>query len=327
MPTLTITIVNHSGRHYLKDAIDAIHKQDFKDYEIIIADTESTDGSQEYIKTNYPDVTLLPVKNNGYGYACNRAAEIANGQYLMFFNEDMIIDDSFLQKLMDFHLSLPNTEKGATSTTMTAGNAEPDFDATHPGKIDLLGLPVDIETEDSVTIPGCPLLIEKKIFQEIGGFNENIFLYGEDVDISWRLKIFGYKTRVFKGTFLHHVGAASGGASTPKGLMRIITSGFIPSFCNFGNPLFVLSMFLQFAYITLTTLAYFIIKRFNFHILKAYLDFWLAIFNKLPQLIKQRKFVQSRRKLSDFNIIKTFVFIPAVVYNRFVIFTARHRRK
>lgn len=325
MPTTSILIINHNGKKYLKELIDSIYAQTYKDFEIILADTESTDDSLEFVSTNYPSVITLRVPNDGYGSSCNKAAKMAKGKYLAFLNEDMVLPPDFLEKILNFHTNKPVQYEGVTASYIVPMGTLPEKANTHPGKVDLFGFPADSDTPDSFVIPGSPFFIEKQIFEQTGGFNENIFLYGEDVDYAWRLKIFGYSIRLTTDTFLYHYGGASGVNVTPKGLIRILTSGFIPSFCNLGTFLFVLTMPFHILYITLCVLGTFILKGFKSEYLIHYRDFIVTTYRKLPQLIKMRKFVQQNRKLSDMQIVKSFVFVPAFIYNKIMAIKDGHR--
>ena len=87
VPKVSIIIPHWNGIETLSECLDSIICSDFKSHEVIVSDNNSTDGSQDWIRKNHPDVILIENKSN-YGYAggCNKGAKIAKGNYLLFLN-------------------------------------------------------------------------------------------------------------------------------------------------------------------------------------------------------------------------------------------------
>src|SRR3990172_9617974 len=102
-----------------------------------------------------------------------------------------------------------------------------------------------MDRKKTFIVSGSPFFIERELFEKIEGFNEMIFIYGEDIDLSWRLNIFGYKNLTFNGTYIHHYGGGATGSLGPKKVADIVYGGLIPIFTNYRlvTLLFILPLF------------------------------------------------------------------------------------
>ncbi len=205
MVELSIIIVNWNARRLLRDCIESIYKNSEKvRFEIIVVDNGSNDGSQAMVKDLFPEVTLVESKVNvGYSRANNIGFDYASGKYLLFLNPDTIVHLQTLRKAINFM----EDYKDAGILGCKHLNPDGSFQPSAFGFIPLISIVAyilglnrlfkvswikrlsTVRTADYVQ--GSFLLIRREIFQEIGGFDENFFLYGEDVDICkrvWDLK-------------------------------------------------------------------------------------------------------------------------------------------
>ena len=98
---VSIIIPHWNGIETISECLESLSHTNFDSFEIIVSDNASTDGSQKWIKDNYPKVRLLE-NNQNYGYAggCNKGAEIANGKFLLFLNNDTVLDPDWLGHLI-----------------------------------------------------------------------------------------------------------------------------------------------------------------------------------------------------------------------------------
>lgn len=219
-PLLSIIIVNYNGKKFLKDCLDSVYDQlGALPAEVIIIDNDSKDGSCALIKTQYPQVLLIESKiNHGFGKGNNEAVKQAKGAYVLLLNNDTILLDP-LPPLLDFireddsigvlGINMLNAKK----EYMPPGGNFPDvgnmfrfkkiFDN---GKAFQTGV-FEKESYDIDWLGGSFLLISKKLYDEIGGFDEDFFMYVEDVDFCKRIADKGLR-RVFLPQFryIHFVG-------------------------------------------------------------------------------------------------------------------------
>ncbi len=217
---LSVIIVNYNGLKYLKNCFDSLsEKLGNVVFEIILIDNNSSDESCSYIKKNYPNVILIESKENlGFGKGNNQAVKKARGNYLLLINNDTIVLDE-LSTALEYLKSY--SKAGVIGINMldknkkyipAAGNFPnlrnmfrlkklldkgKEFKTGHFSKqsyeVDWLG--------------GSFLLLSKKLYQEINGFDEDYFMYVEDVDFCKKIADKGYK-RLFlpNYNYLHFVG-------------------------------------------------------------------------------------------------------------------------
>lgn len=217
---LSVIIVNYNGEKYLKNCLDSL-KDKLRDivYEIVVIDNASADGSIAFIKEHYPGVVLIESKDNhGFGRGNNRAVSHAKGEYLLLLNNDTIIQD----KLQPVLQVLKNDSGiGAVGIKMLDGSgkylaAAGNFpyvgnlfrlkNMFHLGKEFKTGIFTKTSYEvDWLT--GSFIMLPKKVYVEIGGFDEDYFMYVEDVDFNKKIADRGYK-RIFlpNYSYLHFVG-------------------------------------------------------------------------------------------------------------------------
>ena len=193
MINMSIIIVNHNTREILKNCLNSIisNTKDIN-YEIIVIDNNSQDGSPEFIKKTFSEVRLIKNKeNSGFGKANNLGASVTKGEYLFFLNSDTIIKDNSLNKL--FFCAKKNKELGMIAPELLLKNGEKQEGAY--GAEPTLSTLVFGKLTNSKRIDwlsGAALLIRKSLFEKIQGFDENFFMYFEDVDLSLRVRKLGY---------------------------------------------------------------------------------------------------------------------------------------
>ena len=249
---LSVIIVNYNGVHYLKDCIDSLY-QNLSNiaFEIIILDNNSTDDSRAYLITNFPEVKLIESKiNHGFGKGNNEAVKSAEGSYLLLINNDTIVLDA-LKPVLE-HLKSDNSI-GVIGIKMLNKNKEYLQSAgnfPNPRNMfqlkNLLGLGKEFEfgvfKKNSYEVDwmaGSFLILSKQIYQEIDGFDNDYFMYVEDVDFCKKISDLGYK-RIFLPAFsyIHFVGFSnSKNPQLIKGYEIYIAKhckGLNQTFCQFA---------------------------------------------------------------------------------------------
>lgn len=317
---VSIIIVNFNGLRFLKRLLDSIFKQDYKKLEVIFIDNSSRDGSIKFVNKNYPRVKTFIKKNEGFGSGCNFGAKVAKGEFLVFLNEDMYLPKTFLREMVNYRKTLEENSAikiGAIGCKMVDFDADPlKMPEKYGAHIDIFGFPIENKkTDDIFIISGCPYFIKKDLFNFLKGFNESIFLYGEDVDFSWRLKIFGYNLFMNKNTCIFHYGGGVSGLFLSKKTARIICSSFVSIFSNYSTILIYIILPLYFGYMCFLNVYLFFTKKFDFsYNLEIFKTFW-GFLVKINLLLAFRQYIQNNRKLSDWDILHYVSFIPAFVKN------------
>lgn len=217
---LSVIIVNYNGLEYLEACLDALYeKLSGIVYEIIILDNDSADGSCKYIKNNHPDVILIASnKNLGFGKGNNEAVKNAAGEYLLLINNDTIILDNLLPV---FKFIKADINIGTLGIKMLNGNEQylqsvgkfPDFKGLFRIK-NLSKVGEEFEKGHFTKpfyevdwISGSFIIIPTNVYKEVGGFDEDYFMYVEDVDLGKKIHDRGYKNIFLpQYRYIHFVG-------------------------------------------------------------------------------------------------------------------------
>ena len=212
-------VLNFNGRKYLKQCLDSLLATDYPNFKIIVIDNGSADGSVEFVRSNYPNVRVIKHDQN-YGYACayNLVIGAVQSEYVALVNNDILVEPSWLRELVSY---AENDDIAAVTPKMKFLHDKTRINAAG-GNCDLYGVgwnrgngEVDMGQYDAVQEVfygnGGALLIKKRIWREVGPFDERYFMYGEDLDWCWRARLKGYKIIYVPYAEVHHHWRGSGG--------------------------------------------------------------------------------------------------------------------
>lgn len=236
MMDISIIIVNYRTSQLTMNCIQSIKKV-LKDepinYEIVVVDNCSKDGSYEELKKIENISVFETPLNGGFGYGNNFGVSKANGKYLFFLNSDTILYPSVLCEMYHYMVQNPNT--GVMSCLMEDGNKNPlvvshlfetkkslfiqtivkpfvpEFIKKYRGERNHRSFNGQIQECDWVS--GAAMLMAKELFTDVGGWNEKFFMYMEDEELCYRIKQHGYKVKIFPKIGLQHLVGKSGGSS------------------------------------------------------------------------------------------------------------------
>lgn len=221
-------MVNYNTKQLLADCLATVFKKT-KDvaFEVIVVDNASTDGSEDYIKELYPNVKWINSGDNiGFGRANNLGAKYSIGKYLFFLNSDTLLLNNAVRIFFDYAEIHLQKKIGILGSWLLNKNELPNnsfgFFPCAKNEINyLLGkyhLPTkeDIVTEKDVDyITGADLFIEKRLFDELDGFDKNIFMYYEETDLQYRIAQRSLLRKIIPGPRIIHL---EGGSFENKGL-------------------------------------------------------------------------------------------------------------
>ena len=214
-PVISISIVNLNGEKYLDECLRSLEELNYPHdkLEIIVVDNGSTDNSLETVRKNYPQVKIIENNMNmGFAYANNQAAKAAKGEYVAFLNNDTTVDKNWLIELL--RPIYNNREVVASgSKVLSIDGKKIDFAGgmiNFEGKgfqVDY-GIPVEQDSSNEYKflpfVNGGAMMVDKKVFLDAGGFDEDFFAYYEDVDFGWRLWVLGYKVIFSPRSIVYH---------------------------------------------------------------------------------------------------------------------------
>lgn len=228
---LSIIIVNYNTRDLTNQTIDSIiNYTENIDYEIIVVDN-SSDKNQQCKYKDERVIILLNVENHGFGHACNVGTKEAKGRFILFLNSDTLIHDNSLMKCIQYMNNDCNTgvlgarillRDGTLDHGCKRGFPTPSaafyyyagFDKRHPisrkfGAYRQTFL-CETETNEVDSVSGAFLMISKALFENVNCFDETFFMYGEDLDLCYRVKEKGYKVMYYPEAVITHLKGQSG---------------------------------------------------------------------------------------------------------------------
>jgi len=312
----SIIILNYNGKSFLENCINSIIQNTPEKHEIIIVDNNSPDNSGKLFLEKYPSCKfILNEKNVGVPEGLNIGIENAKGEFLVFLNNDLIVNDGWLKAFHSAYskfgyglyqpksLKMENTKQIDGVGNMinlfgfgfSRGKGEPDI-----GKYDK-------EIEEISYASGTCMFLPKKIIDEIGKFDKILFAYHEEVDLGWRARLFGYRSYYVPQSLIHHFGSANWGWSKKK-FYLLERNRWIVLLKNYSTKT-VVKLLPSLFIIEIILLGFFIKKG----LIKEKIHSYISILMSLEHIIKNRKIIQSKRKINDDELIEAFysnIYIP-----------------
>lgn len=217
---VSIIIPNYNGAKFIKDCMDSLANQTYKDFEIIVVDNNSQDNSVEYIKNNYPMVNLISLNENfGFSTAVNAGIKASNGEYVLLLNNDTKAFPDFIECLVKeiekkpdaFSIASKMIQMYNPSLLDSAGDL---YTVVGWGINRGVGRSKDLFKRPSKIFSSCAgaAIYRKSVFEKIGMFDEIHFAYLEDIDVGYRAKIYGYKNYYCPKAKIYHVGSGTSGS-------------------------------------------------------------------------------------------------------------------
>lgn len=230
MIDLSIIIVSFNTKVLLRNCLTSIYqtKGDAR-FEIIVVDNCSTDKSPDMVKAQFPEVRLIENKENrGFAAANNQGIKQARGEFILLLNSDTIVLDNAIGKSVKFLKNKANVGALGCKLINTDGSPQPSARASFStligvflkktGILALLprvfrekyGVTTSYEnTREVATVKGAFLLLRKKALDQVGLLDERFFMYAEEVDLCFRLKVADWKVCFFSDAVVTHHGGGS----------------------------------------------------------------------------------------------------------------------
>jgi GT2 family glycosyltransferase len=210
---VSVIIPSWNGRHLLEECLSSLNDQTFKEFEIIVVDNASTDNTNHYLQENYPEVKIVNLDNNyGFARAINRGVEVSDAEFVVLLNNDTQVDKLWLEELLKTADKHPEV--------ISVGSKLLNFyDKT---KIDGVGIVVDDvghgksigwnQTDNGqydkemyvLGVTGGASLFRRQEFIELGMFDEDFFMYYEEIDFAFRAQYLGYQSIYCPTAVVYH---------------------------------------------------------------------------------------------------------------------------
>lgn len=231
LPSVAVVILNYNGEKLLGSYLPSVLKTSYPNIKIYVADNASKDDSVEFLRNNFPQISLIELQqNHGFAKGYNLALEDLEEEYFVLLNSDVEVTNGWLEPLIN--LMEANKNVAAVQPKIKSHRKQEYFEhaGAAGGWIDFLGYPfcrgriidtveVDKGQYDQVTeifwASGACLAIRAPLFKTFGGFDPDFFAHMEEIDLCWRMKRAGYKIMFTPKSVVYHFGGGTLGYQSP----------------------------------------------------------------------------------------------------------------
>ena len=225
-PLVSVVIVNWNGLRFLERCLPSLFNQTWHDFEVIMVDNGSSDGSVRFVKDRYPQVTVIENKENlGFAIANNQGMNAARGKYIVLLNNDTEVDSDFLKRLAGKAESSP-PDVGMWACKILSLHDHAIIDSVGGLLISSSSIAkgrgrneLDVKQYDGleeVFIPSaCAAMYRKDMLNKVGFFDEDFFAYCEDTDLGFRARLAGWKTQSVPNAIVYHHYSGTTGSYSP----------------------------------------------------------------------------------------------------------------
>ncbi len=220
---ITVIIPNYNGMRFLPDCIASLKKQTVGEFEILIVDNGSKDESLGWIKEEKSKDTRISLialpENKGFAGGVNAGLRATNSEFVILLNNDTVAEPDFIEKLYErikesediFAVSAQMIKAADHSLIDSAGDGITWVGWAYQRGIDEKA---ELHQKEKDVFSACAgaAIYRKKILDEIGYFDEMHFAYLEDIDLSWRARLAGYRIIYLPSAKVYHLGSATSGS-------------------------------------------------------------------------------------------------------------------
>ena len=299
-PRVTVVIPNWNGERFLSTCLGSLRRQSYDDFDMVLVDNGSTDGSVAFARDNFPEISVLPLpENRGFSAAVNAGILASETEHVALLNNDTETDPKWLEALVEAADSYPEAGFFASKLVDFADRRVLD------GAGDVLrrsGLPYRLGhgepdggryDKTAFVFGACAgaAMYRRGMLDDVGLFDEDFFANCEDGDLSFRAQLAGYRCLYVPGSVVYHMGSATFGrrsaTSTRLGtrnslclLVKNLPAPLVPGFLPF-----ILAGQLTRLVVTAATST-----------LRAHLEGLAGALRLLPLMLRKRREIQKRRQ-------------------------------
>lgn len=319
-----MVVINWNGRRYLDACFEALVAQELEGgFEVVLADNDSTDGSREHTAAQWPEVTVVNAGGNrGFAGGNNAGIRAARGEHVILLNNDTRVRPGWLAALVTaaeaeprrgavtsklVFMERPGTIQNAGSLLLSdgsgadRGSGEPDG-----GQYD--------KPEEVFAFCGAAVLLKRAALDDVGLFDESFFIYYEDTDLAWRLRLRGWEIWYEPKAVVEHVHAGTNVEWSPVFTFHVDRNRLFMILKN-APPGFVLQSYAGFAYRSARMAARLVLRRGGQAAPAApaavgpsrariHLNVVLSLAGHLPEMLAKRWRIRRRRTVRDRDLLR-----------------------
>lgn len=309
MNKVSVIVLNYNNLDFLKKCIKSLETQSYRDTEVVIVDNNSTDGSVGYIKAKESEKIKVVLNKKNYGYARgnNIGTENSTGELLFILNNDTELFNDTIEQLVHAY------EKKTILIPQQLIERDNNIIKVNGNGADIFGYPFGYKRLPENKLfyaDGAAVFISKQDFNNLGKFDEEMFMFQEDIDLSWRAHLYGYKLKLVPNSKLRHFSGATavgGRANTDYKLTyfrryfneRNVIFNMIKNYGSIALALLLPILLL----VHLLEMVIFLIKG-EIKGIGCYVRAYKWIIFNFKMILKKRKQVQEKRLRSDLFIIR-----------------------
>jgi hypothetical protein len=318
VPLISVVILNYNGKEFLDDCIDSVLKSDYPNLEVILADNASTDGSLEIAQAKFGKDSrfkiIKNIQNLLFAGGNNAGIRAAKGEYVAILNNDTEVDKDWLKEIVSI---MEDRLIGACQPKILIHNAQ-------PPRIDYAGAGMDRfgftcgfgrgeldegqldQVKDIFYAGGTAMVLRKEAIRKVGMFDERFGMHWEDTDLSWRLRLKGYKIVLAHKAVVYHKGSKTMAkfarrAEVSRYIRKNRIAGLIKNYGCLNLIKVMPGILLIYIFMTIKELL------IDHDVRLSLSSFWAILWNMkaLPYLLRQRRCVQNEiRCIPDREIIR-----------------------
>ncbi|HQL90041.1 MAG TPA: glycosyltransferase family 2 protein [Syntrophales bacterium] len=208
-PEISVIIVTYHSADVIGACLDSVAAAGGVSREVFVVDNASADGTAEIVRTRFREVRLIAnAENRGFAAANNQAIPLCRGRYLFFLNPDAVLDGPCLETALQYMDGHPEVGLAGTRVVYPDGSPQETISLRYPGQKhaaeELKGLPGGI-----ACVLGASMIARAELIREIGGFDEDYFLYGEDQELCLQVRRRGFEIGYIAEATVYHIGGHS----------------------------------------------------------------------------------------------------------------------
>ncbi|MFH2022506.1 MAG: glycosyltransferase family 2 protein [Patescibacteria group bacterium] len=316
-PTISLIVLNYNGLQHLKEYFESVFEQSLQPDEVIMMDNASTDGSVQFVQKYFPQVKIIKnPSNDGTALGSNIAFEHTSGDLVVFQSNDLKLDERCVEYLVKTIQSDPQI--GIVTSVLLkhlmVNNKKQLVIDNAGGVCDVYGFGMQKypeakhqnipEIEEVFFSYGGSFIIRRKIFGQVGGYDKRYFTLNDDIDLSWRVRLLGYKIVYQKKSFVLHKVSATLGTLFNRSIKRYWSERNAMRTLLKNHTFISLIRFLP---------IYFLLQmgEMGFFLYRARFDlFWsdikAVLWNLwyLSETIKMRRYIQRHKNRSDLHTMQ-----------------------
>ena len=324
-PLVSVIIVNWNGEKFLDICLSSLRVQTYHNFEVIVVDNASTDNSIKFLEENYLKFVRIIKNRDNFGFAKgnNIGIQAAKGEFIVTLNNDIQADSRWLEELLKaaqsnekIGMCAPKIRSFYRRDIIDSVGVNIYWDGMSRGRGRLKKDFGQYDNDRDILIPSaCAALYKRKMLDEIGLFDEDFFAYCEDTDLGLRGRLAGWGCLLVPSAVVYHLYSSTSGKYSPFKAFMVERNHIWVALKIFPVPVLLMFPFFTFFRLVIQSLSafrYFSKKdirsdklfklRIPFGILKAY----VSVFRTLPTILKKRKIVWAKKKISNAEIYHWF---------------------